>query len=61
MNKEKIAVGIIGLGVGRHHLKAYEDNPNTYVKYLCDFDKKVLLNFKNKKINLISKPNQIFR
>lgn len=60
MNKEKIAVGIIGLGVGRHHLKAYEGNPNTYVKYLCDFDRKVLSNFKNKKINLISKPDPIF-
>ena len=60
MNKGKIAVGIIGLGVGKHHFKAYENNPNTYVKYLCDFDKKLLSNFKNKKINLISRPDQIY-
>ena len=31
MNKGKIAVGIIGLGVGKHHFKAYENNPF----YLC--------------------------
>ena len=44
----------------QHHFKAYENNPNTYVKYLCDFDKKLLSNFKNKKINLISRPDQIY-
>ncbi len=62
IKKNYLAVGIIGLGVGIHHFKAYQNNPNTYVKYLCDFDEKKLSKFKNYKHNfkLIKNSDQIF-
>ena len=62
IKKTNLAVGIIGLGVGLNHFKAYQNNPNTYVKYLCDFDEKKLLKFKKYKYNfkLIKKSDQIF-
>tara|TARA_A100000164_G_C21843337_1_gene741212 strand:- start:75 stop:1076 length:1002 start_codon:yes stop_codon:yes gene_type:complete len=62
IKKKNLAVGIIGLGVGLNHLKAYQNNPYTYVKYLCDFDKKKLSKFENHKSNfkLIKNSAQIF-
>ncbi len=63
MKNINLAVGIIGLGVGLHHYKAYQNNPFTYVKYLCDFDEKKLSKFRNKKnnIKLIKNSDQIFK
>ena len=34
--KNKIVVGIVGLGVGAFHLKNSLLNKNTFVKYICD-------------------------
>ena len=48
MKNINLAVGIVN-GVGLHHYKAYQDNPFTYVKYLCDFDEKSYLNLETKK------------
>lgn len=61
IKKNSLAVGVIGLGVGLHHFNAYQNNPNTYVKYLCDFDEKKLSKFKNHRdnINLIKNFDQI--
>lgn len=39
MIKEKLGVGIIGLGVGKSHLIAYEKNPYTEVRGICDTDR----------------------
>lgn len=63
MKKINLAVGIIGLGVGLHHYKAYQNNPYTYVKYVCDFDEKKLSKFKKNKDNLklIKNSDQIFK
>ena len=62
IKKNNLAVGIIGLGVGLNHFIAYQKNPNTYVKYLCDFDEKKLSKFKNNKenIKLVKISDQIF-
>ncbi len=34
----RLRVGVMGLGRGRSHIKAYLDVPNTEVAYLCDVD-----------------------
>lgn len=34
----RVRVGIMGLGRGRAHIKAYLDVPNTEIAYLCDVD-----------------------
>ena len=38
--KNKLVVGIIGLGVGAFHLKNSLKYKNCRVKYICDLDKK---------------------
>jgi predicted dehydrogenase len=38
MNKSKIQVGVIGLGVGEAHIKSYRKTQNVEVKSICDFD-----------------------
>lgn len=43
-----INVGIIGLGVGKHHLNAIIDNPLCKLTHVCDFDKKLLRKYKKK-------------
>jgi len=48
VSKKKFIIGIIGLGVGSHHLNAFEKNKNSYVKIICDFDNKKLIEFKKK-------------
>lgn len=49
MIKEILKVGIIGLGVGQHHLNAFNKNKNSKVVAICDFDKEKLQT--NKKVN----------
>jgi predicted dehydrogenase len=45
---KKINVGVIGLGVGFHHLKYYLGNKKCNVVKVCDFDKKKIFNLKKK-------------
>ena len=45
---KKINIGVIGLGVGYHHLKYYLNNKNCNVIKVCDFDKKKIFNLKKK-------------
>ncbi len=45
-------VGIIGLGVGEHHLLAYSKNKNCNIITVCDFDKKKQLSFKKRFPNI---------
>ena len=42
MKKNKIRVGIIGLGIGKYHLRSYNNNKYCEVAGICDFDKKIL-------------------
>ena len=37
---KKINIGIIGLGVGEHHLIGFLKNKKCNVKAVCDLDKK---------------------
>ena len=46
--KNKLVVGIIGLGVGAFHLKNSLAYKNCKVKYICDIDQKKLLFYKKK-------------
>ena len=39
---KKHGIGIIGLGVGRHHLEAYLSNSRCDVRFLCDFSEEKL-------------------
>ena len=39
MIKQILNVGIIGLGVGQHHLRAFNKNKNCKVVAICDFNK----------------------
>tara|TARA_Y100000768_G_scaffold382557_1_gene363127 strand:- start:1136 stop:2140 length:1005 start_codon:yes stop_codon:yes gene_type:complete len=63
IKKNKLAVGIIGLGVGLHHFKAFDNNPKTYVKYVCDLDNRKLDQFKNKnlRIKITNNSEEIFK
>ena len=45
-------VGIIGLGVGEHHLLAYSKNKNCNIIAVCDFDKKKQLSYKKRFPNI---------
>ncbi len=45
MVKNKINIGIIGLGVGSQHLKAFEKNKYTNIVSICDFNKNLLREF----------------
>ena len=47
MNK-KLNVGVIGLGVGFHHLKCFMQNKFCKVISVCDFDKKKINKIKSK-------------
>tara|TARA_Y100000996_G_scaffold412974_1_gene400233 strand:+ start:906 stop:1922 length:1017 start_codon:yes stop_codon:yes gene_type:complete len=64
MNKIKtLKVGVIGLGVGAHHLKNYLNNINCEVCSVCDFDKKKLIMYKKiyKKLNFYENVEDIFK
>lgn len=43
MNKKKIRAGVIGLGVGAHQARTLSSHPNVELKWLCDLNKKKLL------------------
>ena len=43
-------VGIIGLGVGYHHYRAFKKNKNCNVFAICEFNKKKFLNLNEPKI-----------
>jgi predicted dehydrogenase len=42
----KVRVGVIGLGMGRHHAKAYQDSGKADVVALCDLNEGLLAQFK---------------
>lgn len=42
MRKEKLGVGVIGLKVGESHLIAYQKNPYTEIRGICDTDRERL-------------------
>jgi len=42
MRKEKLGAGVIGLNVGESHLIAYQKNPYTEVRGICDTDRERL-------------------
>ncbi len=46
MKKNKINIGVIGLGVGLHHLNSYIKNKSCNVIHICDFDSKKLKKIK---------------
>ena len=50
ISKKKFIVGVIGLGVGSHHLNAFENNKDSVVKIVCDFDNKKLIKFKKSEV-----------
>lgn len=35
---KKLKIGVIGLGIGEKHVRAYQSHPNCEVATLCDFD-----------------------
>jgi len=43
--KEQLRVGVIGLGMGRHHLREYATNPQVKVVALCDQNEQLLAEF----------------
>ena len=59
---KKINIGVIGLGVGYHHLKYYLNNKHCNVIKVCYFDKKKIFNLKKKykKINYCYSDKDIF-
>jgi predicted dehydrogenase len=59
---KKINIGVIGLGVGYHHLKYYFNNKHCNVIKVCDFDKKKIFNLKKKykKINYCYSDKDVF-
>jgi predicted dehydrogenase len=38
MNAVRLGVGVIGLGVGAHHARAFEAHPGCFIAALCDLD-----------------------
>ncbi len=39
---EKLGIGVIGLRMGRDHLKGYQSNPHTKIIAVCEIDEKLL-------------------
>ena len=62
MRNNLLKVGVIGLGVGLHHLKAYDNNKNCKIFAICDFDKNKLTKAKKKypKTIFTSNPDELF-
>ena len=62
MRNNLLKVGVIGLGVGLHHLKAYHNNKNCKILAICDFDKNKLIKAKKKypKTIFTSNPDELF-
>ena len=58
---KKIKVGIIGLGVGKHHLKCFLNNKHCEVVSVCDFKVSKLnqIKLKEPKINVTTKSSDI--
>lgn len=46
--KKRLKVGIIGLGMGRHHLEQIVENPNADAAAICDVDPEILAEMKQK-------------
>jgi len=42
----RVRVGVIGLGMGRHHARAYYESAKAELVALCDLDQKLLTQFK---------------
>lgn len=63
MKKKIFKAGVIGLGVGMHHVKALKNHPNCIVKKVYDFDKSKKLNFKKNfpNIKFVKNENEIFK
>ena len=38
----KLRVGVIGLGVGKNHIKAFDGHPNCELAAICDFSEEKL-------------------
>ncbi len=59
----KICAGIIGSGVGAKHFKAIQNYKKSFVKFICEKDKKKhsFLKKKFKKVKIISNENEIFK
>lgn len=45
MAKDRLNVAVIGLGMGRHHLKGYHDYPRSHAVAICDVDPARLAQF----------------
>lgn len=45
MGKDRVNVAVIGLGMGRHHLKDYHQNPRARAVAICDVDTARLAQF----------------
>ena len=59
---KKINVGLIGLGVGSHHLQTYMQHMNCNVLQVCDFDIKKLKKISNKyknKFDITTNANEL--
>lgn len=58
---KKIKVGVIGLGVGKHHLNFFLNNKHCEIISVCDFDFSKLnqVKLKNPKINITTKSTNI--
>lgn len=52
-----IRVGIIGLGVGKHHFNALVKNPLCELTHVCDFDKSKLKEYRKKYPSIIFTEN----
>ncbi len=63
MKKKIFKAGVIGLGVGMHHVKALKNHPNCIVKKVYDFNKSKKLNFKKNfpNIEFVKNENEIFQ
>ena len=43
--QEKVRIGVIGLGMGRHHLRDYANNPAVRIAAICDQNEQLLAEY----------------